>query len=129
MAAYASVNDIEERLTRTLSEQEKTVCALLLVDAATIIDAVAFTAPEAAKKTVSCRMVLRSLGDGTSTGIPMGATQGSMSALGYTQSWTMSGGGSGELYLSKTDRQLLGVGNRIGSYSPIQADGCGENLL
>jgi len=53
--------------------------------------------------------------------VPMGATQGSMSGLGYSQSWTIGGGGStGELYISKADRLLLGVGNTIGSYSPVQ---------
>ncbi len=50
----------------------------------------------------------------------MGATQGSQSALGYSQSWTISGGASGELYLSKLEKQLLGCGNKIGSYSPVQ---------
>ena len=63
---------------------------------------------------------MRALGDGESGGIPMGATQGSMSGLGYSQSWTISNGGSGELYLAKIDKKLLGVGDRIGSYSPIQ---------
>jgi hypothetical protein len=44
-----------------------------------------------------------------------------MSALGYAQSWTIgSGGGSGEIYVSKMDKKLLGVGNAIGSYSPVQ---------
>ena len=53
--------------------------------------------------------------------IPTGATQGSMSALGYSQSWTVGSGGSvGELYLSKLDKQLLGRSNSIGSYSPVQ---------
>ncbi len=51
----------------------------------------------------------------------MGATQGSMSGLGYSQSWTISSGGStGELYLSKTDKSLLGTNKSIGSYSPVQ---------
>ncbi len=31
-----------------------------------------------------------------------------------------SGGGAGELYLGKVDKQLLGGGNQIGSYSPVQ---------
>ena len=51
-------------------------------------------ADAAIKKIVSCRMVIRALGDGSVSGVPMGATQGSMSALGYSQSWTISGGGS-----------------------------------
>ena len=90
-------------------------------DSAVIIDATAPNASAAAKKVVSCRMVLRTVGAEAQTGVPVGATQGSMTALGYTQSWTISGGGSsGELYLSKADRRILGCGNAIGSYSPVQ---------
>ena len=119
---YATVSDVQARLTRDLSTDEETVCQTLLEDAAVLIDAAALSAPAAAKKVVSCRMVIRALGDGGSAGVPMGATQGSMSALGYSQSWTIgSGGSTGELYLGKTDRQLLGLGNSIGSYSPTQA--------
>lgn len=64
-------------------------------------------------------MVLRALG--SDNDIPMGATQGSMSGLGYSQSWTISSGGSvGELYLSKSDKMLLGGSNAIGSHSPLE---------
>ena len=119
---YATVSDVQARLTRDLSTDEETVCQTLLEDAAVLIDAAALSAPAAAKKVVSCRMVIRALGDGGSAGVPMGATQGSMSALGYSQSWTIgSGGSTGKLYLGKTDRQLLGLGNSIGSYSPTEA--------
>jgi len=118
---YASVSDIESRMLRDLSTDEEAVAAVLLQDAAVLIDAASPNAPADAKKVVSCRIVIRALGDGNSAGIPLGATQGSQSALGYTQSWTIgSGGGAGEIYLSKTDRQLLGTGNSIGSYSPTQ---------
>ena len=121
MAAYATVQDVQARMTRTLSASEQTVCAQLLDDAAVVIDAYNKKAAEDAKKVVSCRMVIRALGDGDAAGYPMGATQGSMTALGYTQSWTMSGGGSsGELYLEKLEKKLLGVGDAIGSYSPTQ---------
>ena len=66
-------------------------------------------------------MVVRVISaDSSEQEIPMGASQGSMSALGYSQSWTMGGGSSGELYLSKTEKRMLGVGNDIGSYSPLQ---------
>ena len=37
-----------------------------------------------------------------------------MSGLGYSQSWTVSNG-SGEIYISKLEKQLLGRGNSIGS--------------
>lgn len=121
MATYATTADVQARMTRDMSADELTVCATLLEDAAALIDAVAATAGAEQKKVVSCRMVIRALGDGSSYGTPMGATQGSMSGLGYAQSWTIgSGGGVGEIYLSKTDRALLGAGNRIGSYSPVQ---------
>ena len=65
-------------------------------------------------------MVIRALGDGTNVGVPVGASQGSIAALGYSQSWTMGSGATGELYLSKTEKQMLGTGNKIGSYSPVQ---------
>lgn len=118
---YANVQDVQTRMVRTLTEDEQTVCTNLLDDAAALIDAVAIGADEIVKKIVSCRMVIRALGDGSASGVPLGATQGSQSALGYSQSWTIgSGGGVGELYLSKFDRQYLGKSNQIGSYSPIE---------
>lgn len=118
--AYATVEQVQARMTRTMSEDEQTVCEALLDDAAVVIDSFASGAAVDAKALVSCRMVIRALGDGTSGVAPVGATQGSMSALGYSQSWTMSGGATGELYLSKLEKQLLGKGNTIGSYSPVQ---------
>ncbi len=119
--AYASVEDVQSRMVRTLTASEESICSTLLDDAAALIDAVNASATALVKKIVSCRMVIRALGDGSSSGVPLGATQGSQSALGYSQSWTIgSGGGAGELYLSKVDRQYLGRSNQIGSYSPVQ---------
>ena len=118
--AYATVSDVKKRMTRTMSNEEQAVCATLLEDVAILIDTVNMNASDDAKLVVSCRSVIRAMGDGTDFA-PMGASQGSMSGLGYSQSWTMGTGGAvGELYLSKTDKQLLGAGNRIGSYSPTQ---------
>ena len=122
--AYAAVTDVQDRLQRTLSKEERIRCDVLLEDAAVYIDASAPNASEKAKKIVSCRMVIRVLGDGddsTVAGLPLGTSQGSMSALGYTQSFTIgSGGSTGMLYLDKTDKSLLGRSNQIGSYSPVQ---------
>ena len=118
---YATTADVQARMTRDLTTDEENVCSTLLEDAAVMIDAAAPNASVDAKKVVSCRMVARALGDGSSYGTPMGASQGSMSGLGYSQSWTIgSGGGVGELYIAKADRLLLGCGNSIGSYSPVQ---------
>lgn len=126
--AYATVADVQERMVNTMSEAQETVCAALLDDAAVLIDAYAPTADAEIKKVVSCRMVSRAIGDGSDSGIPAGASQGSMSALGYSQSWTMAGGSTGEVYISKTERKMLGVGDRIGSYSPVEEMVCEESV-
>ena len=118
--AYATVNDVQDRMIRTMSETEQGVCSKLLDDAAVIIDTYNSEASAEAKNVVSVRMVIRAIGDGTDAGIPMGATQGSMSALGYSQSWTIGAGSAGELYLGKLEKKLLGTGDHIGSYSPVQ---------
>lgn len=119
--AYATTSDVQARMLRTMSESETSLCSTLLEDAAALIDSYDTSATDDVKKIVSCRMVVRALGDGQTSGVPLGATQGSMSALGYSQSWTIgSGGAAGDLYLAKADRQLLGVLGKIGSYSPVE---------
>ena len=129
---YATVNDVQQRMLRTLSNEELELCEKLLDDAAVIIDISAPKAKAEAKQVVSCRMAIRVLGDGEETGIPMGATQGTQSALGYSQTWQFaSGGASGELYISKLEKQILKSGNSIGSYSPVQElvpEGCFEEM-
>ena len=103
-----------------MSRDEQTQCAALLSEAAVIIDSYNPDAGKDAKRVVSCRMVRRQLGESDSGGgvsFPMGSTQGTATALGYSQSWTMSGG---ELYLSKLEKKLLGVGSRIGARSPLE---------
>lgn len=119
--AYATVNDIEARTTRTFTASEEAVLTTLLSDAGVMIDAFNANASADAKLIVSCRMVIRAFGDADDVSFPLGATQGSMTAGGYTQSWTVgSGGSAGELYISKTEKKLLGGGSAIGSYSPVQ---------
>lgn len=116
--AYATIADIKARTTDTFSPSEEAVITTMLDDAAVIIDAYNKDAATDAKKVVSCRMVIRTLN--SPADIPMGATQGSQSGLGFSESWTIGNGANGELYLSKLDKQTLGGGNRIGSYSPVQ---------
>lgn len=120
--AYATIIDVEARITRPLSTQEEFAATTMLDDAAVMIDAFAPGASADVKKVVSCRMVIRAIGDGENSGVPVGATQGSMSGLGYAQSWSIggNGGAAGELYLSKIEKQMLGMGNRIGSHSPVE---------
>jgi hypothetical protein len=118
--AYATVQELQARMQRELTETEQSICEALLEDAAVIIDAYNENAKPDAKRLVSLRMVRRSIGDGTAD-VPIGATQGSMSALGYSQSWTIGSGTVGELYIGKEDKKLLGASNKIGSYSPTEA--------
>lgn len=119
---YAEIEDVTAAF-RELTGEERDRCLALLEEAGLIVDAYNAAASEEAKKLVSCRMVRRQLGDSEPDGIrfPMGSTQGTATALGYSQSWTMSGGSSGELYLSRLEKKLLGAGNKIGSYSPVEA--------
>lgn len=116
---YATVQDVESGF-RTLSDDEKSRCAALLEEASAIIDAYASNSVDEQKKIVSCRMIRRVLGDSNNPMYPMGASQGSASALGYSQSWTLTGGTSGELYLSKLEKKLLGCGDKIGARSPTE---------
>ena len=111
---YAEVQDVEAGF-RALSKEEQTRCVALLSEAAVIIDHYNPDADADTKRVV--------LGEDDSTGgvsFPMGSTQGTATALGYSQSWTMSGGSSGELYLSKLEKKLLGVGSRVGARSPLE---------
>lgn len=117
--AYATVDDVQARMSRTLTTDEREIVSKLLDDSAVIIDTFNATAPADNKTIVSCRMVIRALGSGDD--IPIGATQGSKSGLGYSESWTISAGAVGELYLGKLEKTLLKSGNTIGSYSPTQA--------
>ena len=123
MASYATVEDVQARMTREISgTAEENYCETLIADAGVMIDAYNADASADAKLIVTCRMVIRVLGDGDGmSGVPMGASQGSQSALGYSESWTMGSGGSvGELYIGRAEKKLLGAGNAIGSYSPVQ---------
>ena len=111
---------VQDRMTRTLETAEESVCSALLEDAAIMIDGFAPDAPDGQKLVVSCRMVIRALGDGGSSSLPVGATQGQMSALGYQQSWTFNNGSVGELYLAKQDKAILGHYGAVGSRSPVE---------
>ena len=118
MTTYATYEDVQKRLGRTFDTTEKDICDVLLERAALEIDAYNDQASADAKKSVSVEAVARAMNE--TNDVPMGASQGSMSALGYSQSWTMPSGGSvGSVYLSKADKKLLGVGNSIGASNPL----------
>lgn len=121
--AYATVAQVAAGF-RPLTEQEQSVCSALLDEAAIIIDAYNSQASADAKQVVSCRIVRRAIGAGDAS-VPMGATQGSMTAGPYSQSWTMSNGSTGELYLGKLEKTLLG-GYRLGATNPYAQAGLVE---
>lgn len=117
--AYATVQDVQDRMSVTMTETQQNICSNLLDDAAVIIDDFNVNATADNKKIVSIRMVQRALN--VDSDVPLGATQGSMSALGYSQSWTMGQNASvGELYLNKLEKQMLGKGNQIGCTSVLE---------
>lgn len=118
--AYATIEDVTAGMMRDVSEDETRVLTQLLDEVAVIIDAYNSKASVDAKKLVSVRVVRRQIGDGEGSGVPIGATQGTVSALGYSQTWTLSSGSAGEAYLSKIDKALLGRDNAIGSRSPVE---------
>ena len=118
--AYATIEDVTAGMMRDVSEDETRVLTQLLDEVAVLIDAYNSKASADAKKLVSVRVVRRQIGDGEGSGVPIGATQGTVSALGYSQTWTLSSGSAGEAYLSKIDKALLGRDNAIGSRSPVE---------
>ena len=112
--AYATYEDIQRRNGMDVLDPDYVTA--LLDDAAVIVDAYNKNATETAKKLVSCNMVIRTIGS-RDEGVPIGTTQATTSAMVYSQTWTNTNG-SGELYLTKLDKKILGVGNRIGCTNP-----------
>lgn len=118
MTAYATVVDVEAGF-RELSTDEKVVCVQLLLEVGVRIDAYAPSASQDVKQVVSCQAVRRALANSGASLYPLGATQGSMTAGPYQQSFTVSGGGVGEIYFTAQEKRMLG-GNRIGARSPLE---------
>ena len=120
MTTYATYTDVQKRLGVVFDSTQKDICDILLERAALEIDAYNDQASADVKKSVSVEAVARAMNE--TSDVPMGASQGSMSAMGYSQSWTMPSGGSvGSVYLSKSDKKLLGVGNQIGASNPLSS--------
>lgn len=123
MVAYATTEDVGNGF-REMSKSEEEKCEYLLDEASAIIKAYCKDTDaidDDLLKIVSCRMVRRVLGDGKDmVNFPVGSTQGSMSALGYSQSFTINNGSVGELYLSKIEKKMLGIGDHIGTHSPLE---------
>jgi len=122
--AYATVTDLEARW-RALSGAEKTRAGVLLDDAATRIDAACPPPAEltdqqsAARLIVSCEMVKRAMAAGDA-GV-VGVTSVQQGAGPYQQT-TQFANPTGDLYLTKQDKQLLGCGRAVAFTIPMRSD-------
>ena len=123
--AYASHADIEARW-RELSATEEAQADTLCADASAIIDSLVTVGDDKLElaKVVVCNMVIRAMSAAQSDNF--GLSQGSMTAGVYTQSWSYANP-SGDMYLTKLDKQMLGITRGyIGSILPkIAFAGCG----
>ena len=120
--AYATPADVAARWNRTFTEGETQQAAVLLDDAAVLIDAyVTIDADDpqqlAAAKNVSCSMVMRAMQ--ASAADAFGVNNMSATMGPFTQQVTYANP-SGELYMTGTEKTLLGAnGTLIGSIRPV----------
>lgn len=118
--AYATVSDIEARW-RDLTTEEEARAAVLIDDASAILSQLVDVNPDeeeqaALLKTVCCNMVIRAMSASESD--LFGVSQASMTAGPYSQSMSYVNP-SGDMYLTKLEKRLLGVTTGyIGSLSP-----------
>lgn len=107
---YATVEELVARW-RTLSEEESARAGVLLEDAAVRLDAVRPpsvppTEQElAARRIVSCEMVKRAMASGSGGGVGVTSVQ---QGAGPYQETVQFANPTGDLYLTKADRRLLG---------------------
>lgn len=108
--AYADVSDLEARW-RTLSSAEKTRAGVLLGDAAVRLDALCPPSDPptegelSARLIVSCEMVKRAMAAADTGGVGVTSVQ---QGAGPYQQTTQFANPSGDLYLTKADKALLG---------------------
>ena len=123
MTAFALVSDIESRW-RELSTTEESRASVLLDDATAmlsqLVDVRDNDAEQAALlKAVCCNMVIRVMSATESENF--GASNMSMLAGPYQQSWTYANP-SGDMYLTKYEKRLLGItSSYVTSIRPMMA--------
>lgn len=120
MTAFALVSDIEARW-RDLSTTEETRASVLLDDASAMLSSLVDVDPNDSDqsyllKVVCCNMVIRAMSASESD--MFGVSQASMTAGPYSQSFNYANP-SGDMYLTRNERRLLGVESGfIGSIEP-----------
>lgn len=109
---YATVEDLEARW-RTLTADERDRAAVLLEDAAVRLDATCPIGDDHsaqdlnARKIVSCEMVKRAMAVAGGIGVTSVQT-----GAGPYQETTQFANPTGDLYLTKADKRLLGCGTQ-----------------
>lgn len=121
---YATIDDLEARW-RTLSAGERTRAEVLLEDAAVRLDALCApseppTAQElSARKIVSCEMVKRAMASPSGIeGVGVTSLQTGAGPFQQTQQFSNP---TGDLYVTKADRLLLGCGAQVAFTVPMTA--------
>lgn len=120
--AYAEVSDIETRLGRTFTAEETPNIQALLDGASAVlnklVNVTGDTEQNALLKFVCTNMVSRMVS--SSSGFDaLGASQASITAGAYTQSYSFSTP-YGDMYLTKLEKRLLGI--TTGFIGSLQAD-------
>lgn len=118
--AYATVSDIESRW-RALNEAEQSRASVLIDDASAMLTALVNVDSDDQEqaqllKQVCCSMVIRAMS--ATEADAFGASQMSMTAGPYSQSWSYSNP-TGDMYLTKLEKRLLGItSGYIGTIEP-----------
>lgn len=113
--AFASYTDIEARW-RTLTADEQARATTLLGDASNMLLALVRVdesdgQQQALLKQVCCSMVIRSLVAGESTAFGVDNMQATMGPFSQQMHFTNP---NGDLYLTKSEKHLLGIGHSVG---------------
>ena len=115
MAAFATHKDIEARW-RTLTADEQNRADTLLEDASAVLSTLVTVDEEdedqaAILKQVCCHMVMRSMIASASSAYGVDELQASMGPFGQTAHFANP---NGDMYLTKIERKLLGIGSGKG---------------
>ena len=127
--AFAQVSDIEARW-RDLTDTEEARAAVLIEDAsaalASLVTVDEGDEQQAANlKTVCCSMVIRCMS--ATDADNYGVSSMSITAGPYTQQRSFSNP-SGDMYLTKFERKLLGIGGGfVGTFAPVIKGYYGSN--
>lgn len=125
--AYATVSDIESRW-RALSQDEKSRASVLIDDASAMLTALVVinegdTEQAQLLKQVCCSMVIRAMS--ATEADTFGASQMSMTAGPYTQSWNYANP-SGDMYLTRLEKRLLGITSGYIGSIPVKIGHCDD---